>query len=431
MYLPKSSRWSMNRRRRRPNFFGWAIFVLVLLFGYYFNRVYLPSTPLLAGPTPTETRSPESYVTAAEGFFKDGNLNQAIDAYQSAIDASPQDPALYVALARIQVWAGQYDKAQSNAENALLLDNNNAMAHAVHAWALDFQDGKNGDAMTEIEAALKLDDRNAVIQSYYVEILVDSGYDNYAKAAEQSKIALALDQNIVETHRARGYILSVTSNYEEAIQEYDQAIGINPKLALLYVEQGLNYRAISAKDQAIESFSKAITLNPTDSQPYYYISRTYATFGDYAKALQYADSAAQNNPGDATLHANLGVMYYRNFDFAKAVSELGLAVFGGTTQDGVKITSIPLVDDARSSEYYFTLALALAHSNQCGEALQLVQELQTKVPGDQIAMDAATKATGICQDNLNNPAVSSTSTSSADTPVPASPADTETPVPTP
>jgi len=412
----------MNRRRRRPNYFGWAIFALVILFGYYFNRVYLPSTPLLSGPTPTETRSPESYVTEAEKLFKDGNLMKAIEAYQAAINASSQDPILYVSLARLQVWAGQYDSAEKNAGNALLLNNDNAMAHAVHAWALDFQDGKNGEAMTEIEAALKIDDRNAVIQAYYVEILVDSGFDNYAKAADQSKIALALDPNIVETHRARGYLLSVTSNYEEAIQEYDQAIAINPKLAILFVEQGLNYRAISAKDQAIESFSKAITLNPSDSLPYFYISRTYATFGDYAKALQYADSAAQNNPGDATLHANLGVMYYRNFDYAKAISELGLSVFGGTTQDNVKITSIPLIDDRRSSEYYFTLALALAHSNQCGEALQLVQELQTKVPTDEIAMDAANKAIGICQDNLNTPAVSSTSTS---------PAETETPVPAP
>jgi tetratricopeptide (TPR) repeat protein len=368
MYLPKSSKWSMNRRRRRPNYFGWVVFGLVVLFGYYFNRVYLPSTPLLSGPTPTETRSPEAYTTEAEQFFKDGKLPQAIESYQAAINASPQNPAYYVALARIQVWAGKYEDAQANAERALLLNNGNAMAHAVKAWALDFQDGKNGEALQEIEAALKIDDRNAVIQAYYVEILVDSGFDNYAKAAEQSKIALALDDQIVETHRARGYVYNVTQNYEDAIREYDEAIKINPKLAVLYVEQGLNYRAISSKEKAIDAFSRAITLNPSDPWPYYYISRTYATFGDYAKALQYADSAVQNNAGDATMHANLGVMAYRNFDYVQAVQELGLAVFGGTTQDGVKITSIPLINDGRSSEYYFTLGLALARTNQCGEA---------------------------------------------------------------
>jgi hypothetical protein len=80
MYLPRSSRWSMNRRRRRPNYFGWAIFVLVVLFGYYFNQVYLPASPLLAGPTTTPTRSPESYATEGEELFTDGKLAQAIEA---------------------------------------------------------------------------------------------------------------------------------------------------------------------------------------------------------------------------------------------------------------------------------------------------------------------------------------------------------------
>lgn len=420
----------MNRRHRRPNYFGWVVFGLVVLFGYYFNQVYLPTTSMLAGPTPTETRSPESYVTEAESLFKDGKLPQAIEAYQAAIKASPQDPTLYVALARIQVWAGKYENAQKNAENALLLNNANSMAHAVKAWALDFQDGKNGEALTEIDEALKLDDRNAVIQSYYVEILVDSGFDNYQKAADASHVALALDQNIVETHRARGYILAVTDNYPEAIQEYDAAIKINPKLALLHLEQGLNYRAISAKDEAIQEFTLAITLNPTDPQPNYLISRTYATFGEYSKALQYADSAVQNSSGDANLRGNLGVMYYRNFLWDDAIRELGLAVFGGTTKDGADVKGIPLANDTHISEYYFTLGLALAHTNHCGEALQLVQQLQTRGSTDEITKDATIKIISICQENLNNPAVD-TPTPTIESPTLTSPAETETPVPTP
>jgi len=413
----------MNRRRRRPNYFGWIIFALVLMFGYYFNQIYLPASPVLAGATPTPTRSPESYQTEADDLFKQGKLTQAIEDYKSAISASPQNATLYVALARVQVWAGKYDEAQKNAENAMLLDNNNAMALAVHAWALNFQSGKNGEALTDIEQAMAKDPNNAVIQSYYVEILVDSGFENLQKAIDLSRAAVALDPNIVETHRARGYLLNATnvdgSNAEQAIREYDEAIKINPNLALLYMEQGQNYRSISARDEAIKAFTQANTLNASDPEPDYWISRTYATFGEYSKALQYAESAAVDAPSDPKYHGNWGVMFYRNFYYDDAVRELGLAIYGGTTKDGVQVTGVPLTNSTRIGEYYFTFALALARTNQCGQSLEIVQELQSKVSTDDIAMDAANKAIEICQENLTNPPTS--------TPVSADVSETPTP----
>src|SRR5215216_6562650 len=105
MYLPRSSKWSMTRRRRRPNFFGWTVFGLVLLFGYYFDQVYLPAQPNPFDATPTPTLSPESLASQAEALFQEGKLIQAIDAYEAAIKASPQDPTLYIAVARVQVFA--------------------------------------------------------------------------------------------------------------------------------------------------------------------------------------------------------------------------------------------------------------------------------------------------------------------------------------
>lgn len=414
MYLPKSSRWSMNRRRRRPNIFGWAVFGLVVLFGYYFNQVYLPSTPLMAEATATPTRSPEAYVTEAEALFLDGKLTQAIETYKAAINASPQNPAYYTALARAQVWAGDYEAAQINAENALLLSPNNAMALAVHAWALNFQAGRNGDALKDIEAALTIDPNNALINSYYVEILTDSGFDNLEQAAIRSRLVLELDPNIVETHRARGYLLARApdpipnpdpiTNLEEAVQEYNTAIQINPNLALLHLEQGNHYRFLYLIDEAVRSYTIANTLNPADPQPDYLISRAYSTVGEYGKARQYAESAVIDSPGDAFMHGNLGVMLYRNAIYEAAVQQLGLAVFGGMTEDGAEVTGIPLSNSLRVGEIYFHFGLALARTDQCGQALQIVQQLQSGGPSDDTTLDAMNRIIELCQENLENPA---------------------------
>jgi tetratricopeptide (TPR) repeat protein len=410
MYLPRSSKWSMTKRRKRPNFFGWTVFGLVLLFGYYFDQVYLPAQPNPFEATPTPTRSPESFVTEGEALFHDGKLNPSIEAYKEAINSSPQDATLYIALARLQVFAGEPEEAQANAENAILLSNNNSMAHAVLGWALDFQDGKNGDALDEIEKAINLDPKNAIAHAYYVEILVDSeSFDNIPKAIDESKVALGLDPNALETRRARGYLLAATANYEEAIQMYKSAIEVNPNISMLHMELGQNLRIMQVYDQAIDEFIRANTLNPGDPEPDYFISRTYATIGEYEKALQYAETAIKDKPTEARYRGNYGVMFYRNFFYTDALKQLGLAVNGGKTDDGFPIQGLALTDDPRIAEYYFTYGLVLARTNQCGQALQISQTLQTKFPADdpanEVTLEAANKIIEICQENLDNPAV--------------------------
>lgn len=424
MYLPRSSKWSMTRRRKRPNLFGWTVFGLIILFGYYFSQIYLPSQPNPFDATPTATRSPESLVTEAEELFKDGKLLQAIDAYQEAINASPQNPVLYIALARIQVWAGQYAEAQANAENAILLNPENSMAHAVRGWALDFQGAdKNAAAMESVQKAIELDPNNALAHAYYVEVLVDSGYfDNYAKAVEESKVALNLDSNLLETRRARGYILSTLSNdrinLELAIQEYRAAIQINPNIPILHIELGQNLRAMEVYEDAINEFTFANTLNPTDPEPDRLLSRTYATIGEYTKATQYAETAVRDRPTDAGLRGNYGVMLYHNFQYQQAAEQLSLAVNGGQTEDGFPIKGLPLTNESRVVEYYSTYGLALARTNQCGKALQVAQDIQANVRLDELSMETvntnANRIIEVCQENLANPAIDTPIVTTAD-----------------
>ncbi|MEO8355731.1 MAG: tetratricopeptide repeat protein [Chloroflexota bacterium] len=404
----------MTRRRKKPNIFGWTVFGLVLLFGYYFNQVYLPTQPNPFESTPTPTRSPESLASEGQSLFEQGRLPQAIEAYEAAIKASPQDPLLYIALARVQVFAGFPREAQANAENALLLSPNNSMAHAARAWALDFQDGKNGEAMEAIDKALELDPNNAIAHAYRVEILIDSqSFDNIDKAREVSRTALALNPDALETRRARGYIFEATGDYVSAVQFYRSAIEVNPYLAILHVELGRNLRFLQVYDDAITEFNTANTLNPADPEPDYLISRTYATIGEYAKALQYAETAVENRPTDPRLRGNFGVMYYRQFLYQQALDQLSLAVNGGRTEAGLPMQGVALSDDPRISEYYFTYGLALARTNQCGQALPIAQTLQTRFTTDELILEAADAIIRVCQENLDNP-----------------PVDTDTPLPT-
>jgi len=420
----------MNRRRKRPNWFRIAILVLLIAAGIYLDRVIIPTVPQPFVPTATPTRDPESYAVEAEALFQDGKLVQSISTYTDAIQARPDDATLFISRARAQIYAGQYADAETSAQDALLLSPNNSMAHVMLAWALDFQ-GDYIAAESSINRALELDPNNAIAHAIYVEILVDSYYagtgsfEDLTKAAEESRVAIELDPNTLETHRARGIILEATQNYEEAIAEFQAALAINENIPDLHMFLGRNYRFLGVYDKAVEEFTRANALNPNDPTPDLYISRAYAAVGEYAKATQYAETAVTDNPVDANLRGNLGVMYYRNFQWPEAVEQLKMVVAGGATEDNQPIEPIPLANDTRIAEYYFTYGLVLARLNRCGEALQISQQIKARVPTDEIAVANADEIENICQQNLATTPTSELPSLSTETPEP----DAVTPTP--
>ena len=119
MYL-RGSKWNMRQRRQRINWFLVVVVLILIAIVAYVDRFILPTaqTPFMA--TLTATRDPEAYVTDAESLFAEGKLLPAIDSYMEAIRIKLDDPSLYIALARVQVFAGNNDEALERRFTALL-----------------------------------------------------------------------------------------------------------------------------------------------------------------------------------------------------------------------------------------------------------------------------------------------------------------------
>lgn len=420
MYL-RGNKWTMTRRTgKRPSL--WRIMLLIVLIGagLYVNQVVVPATPPLFIPTATPTHSPESFVNQAEELYKAGKLSQAIEAYKQAIITDPDNASNYVALARLQVFNGQYEEAVVNAQNAQLKNQNNPLAIAVEGWALGFLENY-GLAEEKIRQALSLDPNSALAHAYYAEILISQqDYTLYDKAIEESRKAVQLDNTALESHRARGMVLSNTDNLEEAIAEFKAAIAINKNIADLHLYLGVAYKLQEEYDLAQESLLAAYALNPKDTVSLTELSRSYFAAGRFAQASQYADEAVRVDPTNPRLHGNLGVMYYKSEDFAKAIPELALAVRGGKTADGELVEGLALAYDQRIMEYYWYYGFALARSGFCNEAVAVFQALLTGVPNDEIAVFNANAGLEICKQNLSG-------SPATDTPTESTPNETEEP----
>lgn len=407
MYL-SGSKWSMRKKRRRTN--PWRVILLLILIAamIYVERIIVPKIPPPFVPTPTATQSPAAFMMQAETLFEAGKLAQAEEAYKKAIEVDPLNANYFIDLARVLVFENKYQEAEENASNAVLLQPNLALANAVYGWVLDFRAVEVEDqaarqdlieeAYRKVEKAVTLDPNSALVQAYYAEVLMDYDIARYEEAIEAAQTAVQLDPNLMEAHRALGYVWESTGNYERAIDAYEAALRIHGNLPILHIALGNMYQALGEVDLAVDSYLRAVALDPTNPDPLNRIALAEARVGNYGIASQYAADAVDKDPGNPRLHGNLGRMYYKNGEVEKAITELRLAVQGGVTDSGVAVKGLPLdnPNDVRVVEFYYTYALALAKGGQCDLGIQIFELLLTVMPDDETVLANAQEGLIIC-----------------------------------
>jgi len=160
----------MTRRKRRANPLRLIVLIAAVGVMLYVNQFVVPNTPPLFVPTPTPTRSPDSFLQEARAFAAEGRFTQAEAAYQQALQVDPKNITIYLELARLQAIYGKYAEAQKNAENAILLNPNSSLAHAIHGWALGLQ-GEYLPAQAELNKAIEMEPGNGLAYAYLAEVL--------------------------------------------------------------------------------------------------------------------------------------------------------------------------------------------------------------------------------------------------------------------
>jgi tetratricopeptide (TPR) repeat protein len=402
----KGRRWNMRQPKRRSSPLKLLFLVGIIGFLVYVNKTIEPLSPTLFLASPTPTTSAEIFVTEAENLANSGKYSQALMAYSKAILADPQNPANYIATARLYIYSGEFEKAIENASNAVLLNQSSSMGEALKGFALGLM-SQYLDAEGSLNRAIELDPSNASAYGYLSIILSqkiilgEEVLGDLDRSIEASRKAESIAPDSLETHWARGVVLEITANYQDAVTELEKAVAINPNIAELHIALGRNYRFLDKNDLAVEEFTRANALNPASAYPETLISRTYANIGEFARAIQYAEQAVADEPTDPYLYGNLGVMYKQNYELNKAVLMLKLSVRGGMTPEGVEVKGLPL-SYGRVVEYYYNYGLALMELGYCGEATDIAQSIIQSIENDEIATYNANEILNRCYQKIND-----------------------------
>ena len=178
------------------------------------------------------------------------------------------------------------------------------------------------EALREVEKGFDLNANVSEVRAFYAEVLLDLDIENYERALENARAAIALDNTSLEAHRSLGYVWEVTGNRELALESYVTARSLNPNLPSLHIDVGNMLRALADIDGARESYLNAVALSPTSTEPLTLLVNLYAGFGEYGVASQYARQAVELNPASPRLRGNLGRMYYHNGAIEEAIARI-------------------------------------------------------------------------------------------------------------
>lgn len=416
------------RRRSEPNVYRMFFWVVLILGGVWLIRaVSIGDVKPLFQPTPTPTRFATSYALEGDAQFTAGNLDDAITAYLEAAKVDPNNADILAQLARIQTYSSamlvqdetiktRLQEGLASAEQAVALAPDDSFAHAVYAFALDWNANPSliepreaqkllTRAEQEAVRALQLDNTNTLALAYYAEILVDQ--QKWSQAETNIQQALERDASLMDVHRVHAYVLESLGEYTLAIEAYDRAIAIAPNLTFLYLRAGANYRRLAFDspnetvqtelyEKSLEYFAQTANINEQlgvqDPVPYLSIARTYSQMGQFFIAIRNVQKTIEFQPANPVFYGELGVLYHKNRNYETGILALGCAVRGCTAEEScpargdcgpgdtpAEVQGLPL---SASTLYYYDIyaselaALSTPSKNYCSEALEIAAMIE-------------------------------------------------------
>ena len=200
-----------------------------------------------------------TYVARGSAYFRLGRFDKALSDYNRAIEIDPDLAAAYQNRGSVYYRQNQLDKAISDYSRAIKINPDFAVAY-VDRGNIYQSKGRFDDAISDFSKVLKLHPRSALIyyfmgNAYYMKKRFDNAISDYSNAIDMNpKFAVA--------YQNRGSAYFIKGDYQKAISDYSKAIEYNPKNALTYSSRGNAYFMLSQLNNAISDFNKAIELDP-------------------------------------------------------------------------------------------------------------------------------------------------------------------------
>lgn len=166
----------------------------------------------------------ETNFRRAQDLESSGNQKDAISLYQQILAASPNEPQVYFALARLHLRSQSLNLAEENILYALKLQPNNADYHEFYAVVL-IELGRRNEAERELHKAIPLKPLDGSPHNLLGDLFLGAGQIEAAVAAYKRAVELAPKEPEYRLNLARAYrVKGDAAAAEREVNEYQKLL---------------------------------------------------------------------------------------------------------------------------------------------------------------------------------------------------------------
>ena len=243
-----------------------------------------------------------NYFTYGVAYLQYEYLDDALAAFQLAIESNESTPAAYYNLGLIYLHKGMFDDARTNLEKAVELDPSNA-----DAWnnlgVVRGQEGNLTEAKYDFEKTLALQPTHLLAIQNMVKLYQFQGNPGAAQALLEKTIAI--DPSQAELHEGLAMLYVNEKNLPGARSEFEKATQLDPGNVQMLNGLGVVLMEMGESAAAMQAFEKCRRLDPTYDRPYLNMAVLYLRAGQTDKARSLLSEYLQRDPNDQEIRQAL------------------------------------------------------------------------------------------------------------------------------
>jgi tetratricopeptide (TPR) repeat protein len=265
-------------------------------------------------------------VDRGSGFYEIGNCQQAISAYNRALDLDDQCVEAYCGRGNALRYLGEYSRSGADFDTALKLNPDCGIAYIGRALANTFEHHSEVSPTADFEQGKNLLDQPITAIEYLMRGSAKAQLHDAQGAMADYNQAIKLNPRLVVAYNNRGSLRQSSGDVDGALTDFSAVLWIDSQSATAYNNRAIIYTQIGRLEEAVSDYQRAIELEPDFVSVYNNLGNAYCQMGKSTEAIAQYSRAIEFDPEFAVAYSNRANVHRIIHDFGSALGDYDQAI---------------------------------------------------------------------------------------------------------